>query len=57
MDNLLKSNFELFKAYAMQDSLITLIHALFMNDFSFNLGIFNLPNTLGSLTTKYMKNK
>jgi len=57
MDKLLKHNPDLFKSYAMQDSLITLIHALFMNDFSFSMGLFKLPCTLGSLTSKFAKNK
>jgi hypothetical protein len=57
MDILLKDNPVLFKQYAMQDSLITLVHGLFMNDFAFNLGNQNLPNTLGSLAVTYLKNK
>jgi hypothetical protein len=57
MDVLLAENPGLFKRYAMQDSLITLIHGLFMNDFAFSLGSKTLPVTLGSLATKYVKNK
>ncbi|KAG0122485.1 hypothetical protein HOY82DRAFT_544401 [Tuber indicum] len=57
MDVFYKENFEEFKEYAMRDSLITLIHGLFMNDFSFKLGNMTNPNTLGSLATKYLRNK
>jgi len=54
MHELLKTNTKLFLDYAIQDSLITLIHALFMNDFAFKLGSNIAPNTLGSLATKYL---
>ncbi|KAG0122870.1 hypothetical protein HOY82DRAFT_544367 [Tuber indicum] len=54
---LLNENHGLFKEYAMYDSLITLIHALFMNDFSLTLGATKLPLTLGSLCSKYLQNK
>jgi hypothetical protein len=56
MDDLLKEKPGLFKAYAIQDSLITLIHALFMNDFSCSLGSRQNPSTLGSLASKYIAN-
>jgi len=57
MDILFTEDFNLFKKYAMRDSLITLIHGLFMNDFSFNLGSKSLPVTLGSLAAKYLGNR
>jgi len=57
MQLLFNEDFELFKKYAMNDSLITLIHMYFINDFSFKLGSINLPNTLGTLSSKYIKNK
>jgi len=57
MSLLLKENYELFKEYAMTDSLITLIHTLFINDFSFKLGSLTIPNTLGTLSSTYIKNK
>jgi hypothetical protein len=57
MDVLLRKDYNLFKEYAMQDSLITLIHALFMNDFAFRLGLSKLPSTLGNLATAYLRNK
>jgi hypothetical protein len=57
MDLLFKENYEKFKLYAMNDSLITLIHTLFINDFAFKLGSLGIPNTLGTLSSKYIKNK
>ena len=57
MNVLFKENPEKFKDYAMTDSLITLIHALFMNDFVFNLGYISFPSTLGSIATKYLQNQ
>jgi hypothetical protein len=57
MSLLYKENPSLFKEYAMQDSLITVIHALFMNDFAFRLGSVAVPNTLGTLAEKYIRNK
>ncbi|RPA88516.1 hypothetical protein L873DRAFT_1796612 [Choiromyces venosus 120613-1] len=57
MDLLYQENFDLFKRYAMQDSLITLIHALFINDFSFNTGKLTMPVTLGSISNTYTTNK
>jgi len=57
MDFLLKEKPEEFKEYAMKDSLITLIHTLFINDFSFRLGSMSIPNTLGTLSSKNIKNK
>jgi len=55
MENLLKENPRLFRLYAMSDSLITLIHGLFMNDFTFRLGCLVLPSTLGSISSIYVK--
>lgn len=57
MSNLWKDNPDLFKFYAMNDSVITLIHTLFINDFTFKLGSTTLPFTLGSIASKYIKNK
>src|SRR5437868_9677457 len=56
MDLLYERNFEAFKEYAMRDSLITLIHALFMQDFAFRIGSTSNPPTLGSLASKYLSN-
>ena len=57
MDLLLAEQPSLFEEYAMKDSLITLMHALFMNDFVFKLGDTKLPSTLGSVSTKYVSKK
>jgi hypothetical protein len=57
MKLLLEENPLLFKKYAMNDSMITLIHGLFMNDFQFRLGSLALPCTLGSISSTYVKNQ
>jgi len=57
MDKLLEDNRDLYKAYAMQDSLITLVHSLFMSLFVFKLGELKMPCTLGSISTKYLKQR
>jgi len=57
MHLLYKENYDLFKKYAMTDSIITLVHTLFINDFAFKLGSLSIPNTLGTLSSKYIKNK
>src|SRR5207302_1207120 len=57
MEKLYKEAFNLFRSYAMTDSLITLIHGLFINDFAFRLGSTKLPVTLGSLANKYLNEK
>lgn len=55
MANLLKDDPFLFKKYAMTDSIITLIHGLFINDFQFRLGNLALPPTLGSISSTFVK--
>jgi len=55
MGDLLMEKPGLFKAYAIQDSLITIIHALFMVDFASKLGSRKNPVTLGSLASKYLE--
>ncbi|KAG0632645.1 hypothetical protein HOY80DRAFT_1141956 [Tuber brumale] len=57
MKQLFADNYQLFRDYAMSDSLITLVHALFMSDFNFSLGAMKVPLTLGALCSKYLKNK
>jgi len=47
----------LFKKYAMRDSLITLRHAIFMEDLSFSLGGTSIPITLASLSRLYIHKK
>ena len=56
MDLFLKEDFENFKEYALKDSLITLIHASYMEDFNFKLGQIGIPITLSSLGSVYLKN-
>ena len=41
-----------FMEYALRDALITVIHAMYMEDFSFSLGGIGIPTTLSSLTAK-----
>ena len=55
MGKLLTEKPDLFRDYAMTDSIITLIHGLFMNDFTFRLGSLTLPCTLGSISSIYVK--
>jgi len=57
MRKLWEEDRKLFEEYAMRDSLATLTHALFINDFAFKLGMKNLPLTLGSISATYIKNK
>ncbi|KAG0632674.1 hypothetical protein HOY80DRAFT_1116255 [Tuber brumale] len=54
MDLFKKNHIEKFKEYAMRDSLITLIHSLFMNEFAIRLGSASFPVTLGGLAEKYI---
>jgi hypothetical protein len=55
MKKLLQENLPLFRDYAMRDSIITLIHGLFMNDFNFRIGSLKLPCTLGSISSIFVK--
>ena len=57
MDLYLEEQPTSFAAYAMQDSLITLAHALFIVDFTSKLGRASVPSTLGSLSSTYSRNK
>jgi hypothetical protein len=57
MEEFLKRDYESFKAYAMQDALICLTHALFMEEFHFRLGVVGIPLSLASLSSSYIKNK
>jgi hypothetical protein len=56
MERLCKTNFDKFKEYAMIDSLIPLIHGLFVEQFriidTFKTGI---PNTLAGLSRDFLK--
>jgi hypothetical protein len=46
-----------FKEYAMRDAIITLVHAMYMEDFNFKLGNMNIPVTLSSLSASFLTNK
>jgi len=57
MDQFMNKEPLLFKKYAMRDSLITLRHAIFMEDLSFSLGGTSIPITLASLSRLYIHKK
>lgn len=57
MKKFLKEDYETFKAYAIQDSVICLTHALFMEEFVFKMGVVGIPLTLSSVSRAYVKNK
>lgn len=46
---------ELFKKYAMQDSLIVLIHGCYMEDFNHSIKGFGIPLTLSGLSSNYIR--
>ena len=54
---LLKVNKEKFDEYAINDAIIPLIHACYMEDFNFNLKTLGIPLTLSSLSKTYIKHK
>ncbi|KAI0423381.1 hypothetical protein F5Y09DRAFT_39101 [Xylaria sp. FL1042] len=47
---------DLFKKYALQDTLITLVHGCFMQEFNYILGGLGIPITLSSLASSYIRN-
>ena len=55
MDKTLEKDPERFKQYAVQDAVITLIHACFMEDFYFKLGKVNIPLTLSQISTAFIE--
>lgn len=58
MGVLLKENKELFIEYAVRDSVITLMHACFIEEFRFEkTGKIGVPVTLSSLGTEYVISK
>jgi len=57
MKHFLKENPVLFEHYALQDAVITLIHASFMEDFNFSIGSIGIPLTLSTLSRNYILNK
>jgi hypothetical protein len=46
---------EQFKKYALRDSVIVLIHSLFMESFNNKLGMTGVPLSLGSVSRSYIK--
>lgn len=47
---------KLFEEYALRDSLITVVHACFMEDMNFKLGRDGIPLTLSQMSTAYVLN-
>jgi len=56
METFLKEDYKGFKDYALQDSIIALIHASTMEQFNFDNGSIGIPLTLSSLSGSYIKN-
>jgi len=54
MDLLLKNNKAKFQEYALNDSVITLKHAIWMEDFHFKVLGTGVPTTLSNLGNKYV---
>lgn len=57
MEEFMKVDLDRFKNYAIRDSLITLVHASYMENFSFMQGVIGIPLTLSSLASSYVRNK
>lgn len=55
MKDFLKEDPILFREYALQDSRITLVHALFLEEFGFDLGIIGVPLSLSMLASAYLR--
>jgi hypothetical protein len=55
MQGFLERDRSSFIEYALRDSLISLIHASWMEDFNFNLGGFGIPLSLSSIGRNYVK--
>ena len=55
MDILLREKPELFKDYALHDSLITLVHGMFMEDFNHSINGLGVPLTLSALSSNYIR--
>ena len=54
MDLLLAENKELFQDYALNDAMITLIHANYMEDFYFNLKGNAIPTTISKISAVFV---
>lgn len=57
MDVVLRDHPELFKTYAVKDSVITLVHANKIEDQSFKSGVPGIPISLSQLTKIYIKDR
>jgi hypothetical protein len=55
MQSFLRRDMVKFVEYAVRDALISLTHALWMEDFNFNLGGLGIPLTLSSIGRRYVK--
>lgn len=55
MQGFLQRDKEKFTEYAIRDSLISLIHAVWMEDFNFKIGGFGIPVSLSALGRNYVK--
>lgn len=55
MNIFIKKDPELFKKYALQDSLIALVHGIFMEEFNHTINGFGIPLTLSSLSGNYVR--
>jgi hypothetical protein len=56
MKKFLEIDYDSFKKYAIQDALITLIHASYMEQFNFENGTIGIPLSLSSLSNSFVKN-
>lgn len=56
MKKYLKDDYEGFKKYAIQDSMIALIHGSFMESFNFENGVIGIPLTLSAISKNYLIN-
>lgn len=55
MKDFQKEDPKCFKEYALQDSRITLVHALFLEEFGFRLGVIGVPLSLSMLASAYLR--
>lgn len=57
MHGFLNRDRDKFIEYALRDAMISLIHACWMEDFNFQLGVIGIPLSLSSIGRKYVKMK
>jgi len=55
MDKFLESDPEAFKEYAIQDSLITLVHGMCMESFNHGIKCLGVPITLSAMSSNFVK--